>query len=1046
MQEELRWAMKNSTPQTKQAILRLVGLRLNPRFVKAGLEGQVLVRLNNLRGSQRWQLVRLISIPCLQEFEKELGLAYADPSEMDLRAALPRIETRCGRNLAGLTLLDAIQNGARASAYIVNILSDSQLGAADDEAVIAENVRPSDKEEPLPTPPKQRGVESVVTESASKRSEHYNFYPVARMLERVENSKFDSDATYYGNLLLLGEMVTKLVALSLVACVDREKDDALTAYAKNHELIRADGIGVWSRVIQDLTTAPIYRLLEPSARPFHSSLTQRFGRESDAWQRVAVDKLMEASECFPSLATDPALGKSSVAQWFSAFAALRNKTRGHGADLIAWQAEAAPLLRSSLDTMLNSLECLSAWEWWQIRRNSADVPKVRALANGDLEFPGDIFNYSDGIYVAMGSGARRVDLLSGTADGSDFYLPNGDAQESKNRYEELSYLTGLKRWGKLNEFLRPPRELPISETHGSAELRAVGNVLTNLPETRSDYVRRQALEAELQTVLTDSRHPVVAINGPGGIGKTSLALRVLHELAEEEGFSAILWFSARDIDLDPVRGPLSVKPSGQTLTQFAKQYWNFVEPARLTSGSDQLVADFLDSLTDNDAGPVLYVFDNFETVHNPPQLFREISDFTRLPNKVLITTRHREFKGDWPLDVEGMSRDEFDSLVDQSGLRLGISEVLAAHRGWVTSLFQESGGHPYVVKVALGELARSKKTPQKFERIMASRDEILNALFERSFNRLNPAAQRVFFTLCKWRARIPAIALEAVMTRPSNPRIDVEAALRHLEDSSLIERSYSEVDAESFLHVPAAAYRFGVGSLQFSEMAQSVDEDARFLHMFGAVSDNVTKTGFGAHVHRYYDAAASLAGVDRDQAIAIGEYVARRYPESWVHLAGLQKRAGGQGRFAAKASYQSYLARRPDDADVWLSLASLCAELNDGVGEIRAAANASAQAERRYNGLSSSLLAIRERVESGRLQIDSKQKREHISMLCRGWHSRENQASTGDCFNLGKLAERADNATEALFWAERGLRRERNNQRLLDIRRRAHAIVSGRPN
>ena len=452
-----------------------------------------------------------------------------------------------------------------------------------------------------------------------------------------------------------------------------------------------------------------------------------------------------------------------------------------------------------------------------------------------------------------------------------------------------------------------------------------------------------------------------------------------------------------------------------------------------------------DSLTENEAGAVLYVFDNFETVHNPPQLFRAISDFARLPNKVLITTRHREFKGDWPLDVEGMSRDEFDSLVAVSGSRLNVQEVLAKNPTWVNSLFQESGGHPYVVKVALGQLARSKQAPQKFDRIMASRDEILNALFERSFNRLSPEAQRVFFTLCKWRARIPAIALEAVMTRPANPRMDVEAALRHLEDSSLIERSYSEVDAESFLHVPAAAYRFGIGSLQFSDVAHAVDEDARFLHMFGAVSDNVTKTGFGAHVHRYYDNAAHLVGIEREQAIAIGEYVARRYPESWVYLAELQRRAGGQGRIAAKGSFQAYLARRPDDADVWLELARLCGELNDGTGELRAAAQASSHAERRYNGLATSLLTVRERVESGRLPIDSKQKREFITTLCRGWHPRENQASAGDCYNLGKLAERADNAPEALFWAERGLRRERNNQRLLDIRRRAHAIVTGRP-
>jgi len=60
---------------------------------------------------------------------------------------------------------------------------------------------------------------------------------------------------------------------------------------------------------------------------------------------------------------------------------------------------------------------------------------------------------------------------------------------------------------------------------------------------------------------------VVTAYGRGGIGKTSLALTVLGEIAQEDDFSTICWFSARDIDLLPDR-PVPVTPSPAQLNEF----------------------------------------------------------------------------------------------------------------------------------------------------------------------------------------------------------------------------------------------------------------------------------------------------------------------------------------------------------------------------------------------------------------------------------------------------------------------------------------------
>ncbi len=64
----------------------------------------------------------------------------------------------------------------------------------------------------------------------------------------------------------------------------------------------------------------------------------------------------------------------------------------------------------------------------------------------------------------------------------------------------------------------------------------------------------------------------------GGIGKTSLALTVLHRLAQEERFIGIVWFSARDIDLLQ-EGPKVVRPDVLTTADIARDLVALFQPS-----------------------------------------------------------------------------------------------------------------------------------------------------------------------------------------------------------------------------------------------------------------------------------------------------------------------------------------------------------------------------------------------------------------------------------------------------------------------------------
>ncbi|MCH7903756.1 MAG: hypothetical protein IH944_04220 [Armatimonadetes bacterium] len=103
--------------------------------------------------------------------------------------------------------------------------------------------------------------------------------------------------------------------------------------------------------------------------------------------------------------------------------------------------------------------------------------------------------------------------------------------------------------------------------------------------------------------------------------------------------------SARDIDLLE-SGPKPVSPGVVRQNDIARAAVTLLEPPESTEPGFRPEVYFQDCLSNGAAGPTLFVFDNFETIENPPDVFRWIDTYIRLPNKVLITTRFRDFAGD----------------------------------------------------------------------------------------------------------------------------------------------------------------------------------------------------------------------------------------------------------------------------------------------------------------------------------------------------------------------------------------------------------------
>jgi hypothetical protein len=757
------------------------------------------------------------------------------------------------------------------------------------------------------------------------------------MMNRVEIDRADSDVAAFYALLFYGEMMVKLLVAGLVASVGDDSDRS--RYRLLYRLVRANAIGEWASALDEILLGPASQHLFPAVRQEQRQLTQRL--LTGNWQYRTVELLQSAAGIM-GIHFDPLPGKAAARQWFPRFAEFRNKTRGHGAPRGQQCSDVCAELEESINLFTEHF-LLFQRPWAFLHRNLSGKYRVTHLGGDSTPFEhlkretGK--NLSDGVYLALDSRLVRVDLVESDVDASDFLLANG--QFHRGRYELLSYITNERSGAPGDKYKEPVGTLPDSETHGEGALDVVGNCFVNLPPQQIGYVSRDDLETQLFQQLSLERHPIVTLTGPGGIGKTTLALRVLYDLtdADDTRYQVIVWFSARDIDL-LAGGPKPVRAHMVTLEDFAREFVNLLEPAQREAKGLKAIDYFASALTQSPIGPTLFVFDNFETVASPAEIFQWLDTYVRPPNKILITTRMREFVGDYPLDVSGMTEQEAHLLIDSTSRDLGIHSLITSE--YATEIYKESDGHPYVMKILLGEAAKAGRLV-KPKRILATQDEILVALFERSFATLTPAAQRVFLTLCNWRSVVPELAIEAVVLRSATERLNVRKALDELKRTSFVEELPSGQDSEFFVSVPFSAMAFGRRKLTASPMKAAVEADTHLLQAFGAARKEDVRHGVLPRVHRLLTKIAenvAQGNESLEDSQPMLEFIARRVPAAWIEIADLYaEQDTTTGLERAKDCLRLYLegpGTQEGVSWVWKKLATLCQRSHDDVGEVHA--------------------------------------------------------------------------------------------------------------
>lgn len=306
--------------------------------------------------------------------------------------------------------------------------------------------------------------------------------------------------------------------------------------------------------------------------------------------------------------------------------------------------------------------------------------------------------------------------------------------------------------------------------------------------------------AEIRTLLEVAAEPwLVAIEGLGGIGKTTLADALARELAGQTHFVEVGWVSARR-RLFRLSGNIEITPPQPDLT-LAELIDRLVDQFDLTGLKRQSDADKLAGLKDFlKSRACLVIIDNLETVADYDSLVSQLSSLVN-PTKFLITTRYslRSVSGVYALTLTRLSRNDTLALIRHEAKTRGLPDLANASKTDLEQIYHVTGGNPLATKLLIGQI-HTLSLPAALACFSAAQgrpvEDLLTYIYDQAWQTLDHNSRRVLqamLLVTEEGGRMEQIAAAAEMATS-----DVATCLQHLATLSLVnvggglkERRYS---------------------------------------------------------------------------------------------------------------------------------------------------------------------------------------------------------------------------------------------------------------
>lgn len=325
------------------------------------------------------------------------------------------------------------------------------------------------------------------------------------------------------------------------------------------------------------------------------------------------------------------------------------------------------------------------------------------------------------------------------------------------------------------------------------------SIPNNLPRLQPFFGRESELAQIREALDPDNRTWGALIDGPGGMGKTSLAIRAAYDCPPEQ-FKSIVFVSVknRELDDDGVRelGVFVLPGFLEMLNELSRELGR----ADITKApEDERIRLLLDALRDEQA---LLILDNLESLpkSDRDRLFTFVK---RLPQgcKAILTSRRRIGSGSEELILKKISQEAaLETLADLAKRNDLLKKTKKKER---IALYKQTTGNPLLLRWVAGQLGRGScrtfNDALAFLRSCPDDNDPLEFVFGDLVNEFTGDETKVLCALTYF--TLPA-KVEHIATVACCDEESAETALRSLANRSLV---VPDTEETAFALVPLVA-------------------------------------------------------------------------------------------------------------------------------------------------------------------------------------------------------------------------------------------------
>lgn len=449
---------------------------------------------------------------------------------------------------------------------------------------------------------------------------------------------------------------------------------------------------------------------------------------------------------------------------------IRRAVDDHGGTCVRTEGDALfavfPEARAAAVAAIDAQRALIDHAW----PDGVDLRVRMGLHTGEAHLAGDDYGGFD---------VNRVARIAAAGHGGQILISEPTQALVADALPDGVLIRDLGRHS-LRDVPRPERlfQLDVPELPSDLPaLRTESTSLGDLPSRLTSFIGRDREQEELATILGEQR--LVTLTGPGGIGKTSLAVETARKVADR--FPDGAWF----VPLDEIDDPSTVRSViARTIGLHdgaARRASEALGPY-LRDRAALLLLDNFEHLLDA-SGDVAYVLDAsprtriIVTSRAPLRISGE-QDYPVQPLDAgarLFGDRARAVRPGWDAGTDAPMVDEVCALLDRLPLGIELAAARVAH---------------LPVAAIRDRLAAHLPLPGSGPRNVPDRQRTLAGAIAWSHDLLPSASQRVLHDLAAFDGGFDLEQAEGVVERPS----DGAELLDHLialVDHSLVERDHA---------------------------------------------------------------------------------------------------------------------------------------------------------------------------------------------------------------------------------------------------------------